>query len=216
MSDSFGQAYWDERYGAGDDVWSGSPNPVLVSETQALPAGSALDIGCGEGADAIWLAARGWRVTATDFSPVALSRAAARSRGAGSAPAESAAIAGRITWEQRDFTRWAPPGGAFDLVSAQFMHLPSAQRTVLFSALAAAVRADGTLLIVGHDISDAHTHGHTPPADLFFTAAEVAAALDPDLWHLEVAESRPRATAGGDGRVITVRDAVVRARRRRP
>jgi hypothetical protein len=108
------------------------------------------------------------------------------------------------------------PDSAFDLVSAQFMHLPSAQRTVLFSALASAVRADGTLLIVGHDISDAHTHGQTPPADLFFTAAEVAAALDPDLWRLEVAESRPRATAGGDGRVITVRDAVVRARRRRP
>jgi SAM-dependent methyltransferase len=214
MSDPFDQAYWDERYAAAENVWSGVPNPVLVSETQAVPAGTALEIGCGEGADAIWLAARGWRVTATDFSLVALERAAAFSRSAGAGPTESAAIAARITWEQRDFTRWAPPAGAFDLVSAQFMHLPSLQRAVLFGRLAEAVRAGGCLLIVGHDIIGTHTHGHAPPADLFFTAADVAATLDPGLWRVDVAESRQRATTGADGAVVPVRDAVIRATRR--
>ncbi|TFB97832.1 class I SAM-dependent methyltransferase [Cryobacterium adonitolivorans] len=214
MSDNFDQTYWDERYGAGNDVWSGAPNPVLVSETLALPAGSALDIGCGEGADAIWLASRGWTVTAADFSAVALERAAARSRNAGVDPAESAAIANRILWEHHDFTAWAPPEGTFDLVSAQFMHLPSVQRTTLFRRLASAVAAGGTLLIVGHDVSDSHHQGHTPPADMFFTAAEVAASLDSALWHVDVAESRPRATKDPGGTVITLTDAVVSARRR--
>lgn len=214
MSDTFDQAYWDDRYGAGDDVWSGAPNPVLVSETLALPAGSALDIGCGEGADAIWLASRGWNVTAADFSAVALEHAAARSRTAGADPTESAAIAERIQWEQHDFTVWAPPAATFDLVSAQFMHLPSGPRTALFRALATAVAAGGTLLIVGHDVSASHHQGHTPPADMFFTAAEVAASLDPALWRVEVAEPRPRAAKDADGAVVSLTDAVVRARRR--
>jgi SAM-dependent methyltransferase len=214
MSEPFDSAYWDQRYGADTDVWSGAANPVLVSETVALPAGSALDIGCGEGADAIWLAARGWQVTATDFSAVALDRAAARSRGAAAEPAQAAASAGRITWEQHDVTAWVPPVATFDLVSAQFMHLPSAQRTVLFGHLAAAVRTGGTLLIVGHDIVDAPTHGHSPPADLFFTAADVATTLDHDRWRVEVAESRERAATSPDGAVVTVRDAVIRASRR--
>jgi hypothetical protein len=85
---------------------------------------------------------------------------------------------------------------------------------VLFGHLAAAVRAGGTLLIVGHDISETDTHGHTPPADLFFTAADVAATLAPDLWWVEVAESRAREAVGPDGRIVTVRDAVLRASRR--
>jgi SAM-dependent methyltransferase len=214
LSNPFDQAYWDDRYSAADDVWSGAPNPVLVSETLGLPAGSALDIGCGEGADAIWLASRGWQVTATDFSAVALQRAAAHSRRAAVDPGTSATIADRIRWEEHDFTRWAPPASTFDLVSAQFMHLPSRQRTVLFGALATAVRPAGTLLIVGHDVSDAHHHGHTPPADLFFTAAELTDALDPELWRVDVAESRPRTVTAPDGAVITVRDAVLSAHRR--
>lgn len=212
MTHPFDQSYWDDRYAAAGMVWSGAVNPVLISETSALPAGSALDIGCGEGADAIWLAARGWQVTAVDFSGVALERAAARSRQAGADPGASARVADRIRWEQHDFTEWTPPTKTFDLVSSQFMHLPASQRSILFRALAAAVKPGGTLLIVGHDIS--HAHGHAPPADLFFTAADVAADLDPTRWRVDVAEPRARAVRGADGAVSTTVDAVLSARRR--
>ncbi|MET0956067.1 MAG: methyltransferase domain-containing protein [Cryobacterium sp.] len=222
MSDFFDAAYWNDRYAAQDDVWSGRPNPVLVSESGALPPGRALDIGCGEGADTIWLAGRGWQVTAVDFSAVALERAAARSRQgadhpaapAASASATATATASRITWEQHDVTEWSPPAAAYDLVSAQFMHLPASQRKPLFAALAAAVAAGGSLLIVGHDISHRHGSALFPDPDLFFTAEEVAAALDPADWQVDVAESRPRVATGPDGTGVTVHDAVVSARRR--
>jgi SAM-dependent methyltransferase len=219
MSDTFDQAYWDNRYGSGTDVWSGAANPVLVSETSGLTPGRALDIGCGEGADSIWLATRGWQVTAADFSVVALDRAASRSRRAGANESESAEIAARIRWEQHDFARWTPPAVAFDLVTAQFMHLPSTDRIPLFAALAEAVAPGGTLLIVGHDIPASTDTGHAPQADLFFSAEEVAATLDPERWHVDVAESRARlavalsgADAGTDHAIA--RDAVLSARRR--
>jgi SAM-dependent methyltransferase len=213
MTDTFDQAYWDARYGTGTDVWSGTANPVLVSETAGLTPGRALDIGCGEGADTIWLARRGWQVTAADFSAVALERAAIRSGQAGDDEAESAAIAARIRWEKHDFTRWAPPSAAFDLVSAQFMHLPTAARVPLFASLAEAVAPGGVLLIVGHDISAAHDTAHYPNADLFFSADEVAAPLHPDRWRVDVAESRARTVTDPSAGMAVPRDVVLRARR---
>jgi len=217
MRQEFDQEYWDERYSALDDVWSGAANPVLVSETSDLAPGRALDIGCGEGADAIWLAGRGWQVTGVDFSAVALERAAARSRRAGVAPSAAEAVAGGIEWQQHDFTRWAPPASRFDLVTAQFMHLPSGPRTVLFLALADAVAPGGTLLIVGHDVSAVHTTAHgMPDPDLFFSAEEVAATLDPARWRIEVAESRTRTARGPGGTPVLAADAVLRARRHPP
>jgi len=210
MTTAFDQDYWDNRYAGEDRVWSGRPNPVLVSETVTLPAGRALDIGCGEGADTIWLAGRGWHVTGVDFSAAALERAAARALQAD----DKAAVTRRIIWEYHDLTEWVPPRATYDLVSSQFMHLPSAVRTALFGALAAAVSTGGTLLIVGHDVSHNHGSGHSPDPDLFFTAREVAAALDPGDWRVDVAESRPRSVTGRDGAPVTVVDAVVSARRR--
>jgi SAM-dependent methyltransferase len=215
MSETFDQAYWDNRYGTGTDVWSGAANPVLVSETVGLAPGRALDVGCGEGADSIWLATRGWQVTAVDFSAVALERSAARSLMAGADAVESAEIAARIQWEQQDVTRWIPPVAAYDLVSAQFMHLPSMERTPLFAALADAVAPGGTLLIVGHDVSVSHDSEHSPEADLFFTAEEVAASLEPDRWHIDVAESRTRIAAAGSDTTRVLTDAVLSARRRK-
>ena len=219
MPSEFDQGYWDDRYSAQGDVWSGAANPVLVSEASALAPGRALDIGCGEGADAIWLAGRGWQVTGVDFSAVALERAAARSRRSGEDPSAADTIAGRIQWQQHDFTRWAPPAGRYDLVTAQFMHLPSAPRTVLFRALADAVAPGGTLLIVGHDVSDVHPAAHRmPDPDLFFSADEVAATLDPALWNIEVAEARIRTSSANpgtrpDGSPVRTADAVLRASR---
>ena len=124
-------------------------------------------------------------------------------------------MAARIDWLRADVTRWAPEPETFDLVSAQYMHLPSAERRVLFTRLADAVRVGGTLLIVGHDAADIAAGVHRPPEpDRFFAAEEVAADLDPDRWEVLVAESRPRPAHEHEGTAITVRDAVVRGHRR--
>ncbi len=148
VDERFTAAYWDDRYGTAERIWSGAPNAQLVAEVTDLPPGTALDAGCGEGGDAHWLAGRGWRVTALDVSEVALRRAAAH------APAEAA---DRIRWQQADFTAWEPDGAVFDLVSAQFLHFPSALRKRVYARLAAAVAPGGTLLIVAHEPSELHT-----------------------------------------------------------
>ena len=200
---------FEEMYRATDALWSGRPNAQLVAEAADLPPGTALDIGCGEGADAVWLAAHGWQVTGVDFAATALQRAAA---GAATAGEE---VAARIEWVRADVTQWTPEPGAFDLVSAQYMHLPTDERRALFARLAAAVRPGGQLLLVGHDFSDIAAGAHRPEEpERFFTAAEAAAALDPAAWEVLVAEARPRPAHEHEGEHITVHDAVLRARRR--
>jgi SAM-dependent methyltransferase len=200
---------FEEMYRATDALWSGRPNSQLVAEAADLPPGTALDVGCGEGADAVWLAGRGWRVTGVDFAATALARAAA------GAAAVGEEVAARIEWVRADVTRWTPEPGGFDLVSAQFMHLPTEQRRALFARLTDAVRPGGQLLVVGHDFSDIEAGAHRPPEpDRFFTAQEVAASLDPAIWEVLVAESRPRPAHQHEGEDITVSDAVVRARRK--
>lgn len=204
------EAFWDERYRSSSALWSGDPNPNLVAETAGLPPGAALDVGCGEGADAIWLAGRGWRVAAVDLSTVALGRGAARALEAG------VGVADHIDWRHADLTAWVPPAAAYDLVSAQFMPLPERPRKALFARLAAAVAPDGTLLVVGRDSSDLKTTFPPPPRpELYFTSAEVAASLDGQEWDVVVSQARPRATVASDGRPVTLQDAVLRARRRR-
>jgi SAM-dependent methyltransferase len=205
--DPHGQAHWDARYGASERVWSGRPNHRLVAEVSGLAPGRALDAGCGEGADALWLAGRGWRVTALDVSPVALAR------GAAVAAERGEAVAGRIAWRRADLRRDAPEPGAYDLVSAHFVHPAPDERPALVRRLADAVAPGGLLLYVGHDPSDpvAMHHRH---AELLVDAPAVAALLDPDGWEIEAAEPRPRPGAGRDGRAVTHQDAVLRARRR--
>nr|QLJ99097.1 NAD(P)/FAD-dependent oxidoreductase [Micromonospora carbonacea] len=209
MGTMFEEAAWEERYRARTAVWSGRPNPQLVAEVAGLPAGRALDVGCGEGADAAWLAERGWRVTAVDISTTALERAAAHAAAAGPG------VADRIEWLHADLRDQPPAEGAYDLVSAQFMHLPSEARRELFARLAAAVTPGGTLLIVGHHPRDLRTSAHRMHLpDAMYTAEEVASALDPAAWQVLTAETRPRATVDPEGRDVTIHDAVLVARRR--
>jgi len=204
------QEFWDARYGSADQIWSGNPNPHLVEQVADLAPGSALDVGSGEGADAIWLAARGWHVTGIDVSTVALDRAAERAAEAG------AEIADRITWQQADILSWDPAPLQFDLVSAQFMHLPTPARESLHRRLAVAVRPGGTLLIVGHHPSDLETSvGRPNLPDFLFTADQIAAALEPDDWQIIVAAAPERQTLDPDGRPVRIRDAVMHAVRRR-
>ena len=203
------QSFWDERYRSSSSIWSGAPNPQLVAEAADLTPGSALDVGCGEGADAVWLAERGWRVTGVDISAVALQRAAANAQTVG------ADVAARIDWQHADLMVTAPDGAPYDLVTAAFMQLPNPQRDVLFTWLAASVAPGGTLLVVGHHPLDLQTKVRRPPLpELFYTADDVAAVLVADDWEVEVSEARPRQVLEPDGASVTIHDTVLRAGRR--
>jgi SAM-dependent methyltransferase len=198
--------FWDERYRSGA-VWSGEANPQLITEVGDLEPGTALDVGCGEGADAIWLAERGWRLTGVDFSGVALERAATHAR--------EHQVDGRIEWQQADVLRWSPSVAAYDLVTAQFLHLPADERAAVHRRLAAAVRPGGTLLIVEHSPRDLSTTARRPhDRGLFTTAADLARSLEEDEWDIVVCEARPRPAIDPAGAVITVYDEVLRARLR--
>jgi SAM-dependent methyltransferase len=195
-------ASWEQRYQGAAALWSGRANPPLVAEAADLSPGRALDVGCGEGGDVLWLAGRGWQVTGLDWSQVALDRAAEHAAAAG--------LTERVTWVRDDTTSWEPPAGAYDLVTAHFLHPTAAERGPLLARLAAGVAPGGTLLWVGHpyDEERAAVWG----ADRFVTARAVAAELDPGVWEVLVAENRPRADSG-DGHHHEG-DEVLRARRR--
>lgn len=221
--------HWDEMYRSRPRVWSGRPNPQLVAEATGLEPGTALDLGCGEGADALWLAEQGWTVTAVDVSAVALERAKQH--------AADSAAGNRITWVQRDLDAWAPEE-QFDLVSAQFLHSTEAPWQRPHRVAADAVRPGGTLLIVGHhpdglppwrsasdeDSSEGSHGGHShggdghAGAEMFFTAEQAAAELGigPPGWRVEVAAGREREATGPDGQLATLADAVLRATRLQP
>lgn len=218
MATVFDEKFWDERYSGSDAVWSGSPNPQLVAEGARLVPGRALDVGCGEGADALWLAEHGWHVVAVDLSSVALQKAA---RHAAAKAATGPGLVGSIEWEHHDLLKWTPPASSFELVTAQFMHLPTADREPLFARLAEAVAPGGSLLVVGHSESDILAGARRPHApELFFTAADVAGSLtanslDANQWRVEVSESRPRTAMDPNGNTITIHDEVMRAVRLR-
>ncbi|WP_242654051.1 class I SAM-dependent methyltransferase [Klenkia soli] len=205
----FTESFWDDRYRE-RPIWSGNANQRLVEAAAELTPGRALDVGCGEGGDAIWLASRGWQVTASDVSPVALDRArqAAGSAGVGEA----------ITWEQADGrSDWTPPAGAYDLVTASFLQFPRPELGAFHRKLAGAVAPGGTLLITAHH-ADSHAGEGTPfTADLFATAQEMAdgLALD-DTWEVSATDPTREAVfpPGPEGQLMSVRDAVLRAVRR--
>ncbi|MDQ0379637.1 class I SAM-dependent methyltransferase [Amycolatopsis thermophila] len=181
--------FWDAMYRSREQVFSGNPNGVLVAEVTGLSPGQALDVGCGEGADARWLAEHGWHVTAVDISRTALERAARLD------------TTGRVAWSRADLSRTPLPAGAFDLVSAQYFPLPGST----LRGLLAAVAPGGTLLVVSHDLA-APAAGHHQPADV--------ARLLGDEWKVLVDETRPRTTPPPPGTHHT-HDTVLRAQRLR-
>jgi SAM-dependent methyltransferase len=212
---SVDRQFYDELYRSAPAVRSGRPNRQLVVEAADLRPGTALDAGSGEGGDALWLAERGWGVTAVDFSTVALDRAAAVARARG--------LADRIEWRHEDLDVWTPPEGRFDLVTAHYLHSHGADRPALFERLAAAVAPGGILLVVGHLLGEdgghehrhehdpGHHHGHDP--DLNYTAEDVAAVLDPAEWRDVVTETRERDPAAAERTGNPVPDTVLVARR---
>ena len=194
---------WDERY-ADAPVWSGRPNGALVAEVEHLAPGRALDVGCGEGADAVWLAEGGWRVTAVDVSAVAVER--------GRAAASSAGL--EIDWRVAGLLD-LDPGSTHDLVSAQYPALRRTPDQAAERALLGAVAPGGTLLVVTHadvDRAAALEHGFDP--DEYVGHGQVRAALDAagQAWVVEVDERRQRHVEGGGGAHHT-HDLVLRAHR---
>ena len=199
--------FWDERYRSADALWSGEPNAQLIAEVSELAPGSALDVGCGEGADAIWLAQRGWRVTAIDISGVALERGRAQAAVVGDD------VARRIEWLCADILTWEPPAGAYDLVSAQFIHFANPQRDAFFRRLSARSncreRSDRRPPPVGL-ADDGAPVAH---ARLLLHRARRRGVTRAGALGRSLAEARPREVTDPEGQTITVNDVVVRARR---
>ena len=198
-------ATWEEHYTAKPQVWSGKVNTQLAEIVAELPGGRALDLGCGEGGDAVWLADHGWIVVAADVSTTALSRARAA--------AEARGVADRIEFQQHELTS-STPEGPFDLVSAQFLHSTlEMDRPAVLRRAAGAVAPGGTLLIVDHGAAPpwaSKMHHHEFPSP---EAVVEGLALDPVQWQLIQVDCVDRAVRGPDGEESTLVDNLIRYRR---
>ncbi|BCJ49033.1 hypothetical protein Asp14428_05080 [Actinoplanes sp. NBRC 14428] len=195
---------WDERYSGAEKIWSGDPNPQLVAEAAKLAPGTALDVGCGEGGDVIWLARHGWTVTGADFSANGLARAARH--------AEQAGVAGRVDWWQVDARAFTAGDRSYDLVTSHFLHAPDGGMVDVTRRLTEAVAPGGHLLVVGHAPSDMFAHLTAAHRKAMFLAADLLPAL-PDTFEVLVAEQRPRTTVR-DGVTYDIDDSTLLARRR--
>ncbi len=195
------QAAWDQRYAGPDLVWGSGPNRFVAGELAALTPGRAIDLGTGEGRNAIWLAERGWRVTAVDFSAVGLARAArlAGERGVS------------VDWVHADLADYEPAPGGYGLVLIAYLQLPSAGLARVLRAAAAAVAPGGTLLVIGHDRDNiARGHGGPQDPDRLYTPAMVTAELDGLVIRRAEQVMRPVPTPEGERTAI---DTLVLAQR---
>ena len=202
----FEPAAWDDNYSGDGQIWSGEPNVQLVAEVADLAPGTALDVGCGEGGDVIWLAQQGWQVTGADFSRNGLARAAKH--------AEQAGVADRTHWWQVDARSFDPEGRTYDLVTSHYLHPPDGGMVVVTRKLAGAVAPGGLLLVVGHAPSEVFTHLAAGHHRAMWLAEDLLPAV-PEDFDVLVAEQRPR-TLTRDGVTVDVHDATLLARRIRP
>jgi 2-polyprenyl-3-methyl-5-hydroxy-6-metoxy-1,4-benzoquinol methylase len=199
----FAREDWNARYAASELLWTAEPNRRFASEVEDLEPGRALDVACGEGRNAVWLAERGWRTTGVDFSDVALAKAErlAASRGV------------EVDWVHADVLEHEPERGAYDLVAVLYLQLPHEQLAEVLRTSVGALAPGGTLFVLGHDTTNL-THGHGGPRDasVLFTPEDVVAHLEGLV--VERAEKVPRTVALDDGEATAI-DALVRARRPR-
>jgi len=219
MTQAFDRDYWEShwRQAGGHPPGRGMvPNPYLVREISSLAPGTALDAGCGEGAEAVWLADEGWQVTAADVSTEALSRASERAASACGAPE-------RVRWVEADLSVWEPDG-QFDLVTTHYAH-PAMPQLAFYQRISGWVAPGGTLLIVGH-VQTSETpehqgghepqgHGHNPPEEVSVTAASITVGLEASQWVIGTADEPIRTLTDRAGRTVRLGDVVVRATRRR-
>jgi 2-polyprenyl-3-methyl-5-hydroxy-6-metoxy-1,4-benzoquinol methylase len=192
---------WNRRHGEAGPLFGVDPNRFLVAEVDGLAAGRALDLACGAGRNAVWLAERGWTVTGVDFSDVALEngRGLAAERGV------------EVEWVQADVREWVPDPSAFDLVAILYLQIPAEERRVVHGRAAASVAPGGTLLVVGHDRENLVSGtGGPQDARVLLDAGEVAAELEG--MQIEKAERVLRPVEGERDAI----DTLVRARRESP
>lgn len=208
--------FWEHRYADSPQVWSGRVNQVMAEIAEGLTVGRALDLGCGEGGDSLWLAQRGWDVTGVDISATAIERARTAAVAAGIA-------AGRLHLVAADLGTWRPATD-FDLVSACFLQSPvTLDRSQILRSAAATIATGGHLLVVSHAAAppwasglsghEGHQGGHEHAT--FLTPQEELAALDlPETdWEALIVETRRRTATGPDGNSALLDDAVVLLRR---
>ncbi len=192
---------WNQRYAEKELVWTSQPNRFLVSETDGLTPGSVLDLACGEGRNAIWLAEQGWRATGVDFADVGIAKARefAASRGV------------ECKWLVADLTTYEPSAGEFDLVILFYLHLPQHELGPVVARAARAVAAGGTFLLVAHDSRNLKEgHGGPKDASVLYSAEDVVPHLG-DL-SVERAEAVIRPVETDEG-VRNAIDVLVRAKR---
>lgn len=210
-------AGWDERYSAADAVWSGDPNEQLVAQVEGLTPGRALELGAGEGADAVWLAQQGWAVTVTDFSSVGLRRAEQAATAAGVAEHMDFRVVDARTVTAKQLLIEGPvdangakghePRGSWDLVTCFYLHLPVGTIHRMVGELVQVIAPGGTLLIVGHHPDDVRAGVRRPDPALLLPAETIAEAV-PEGWRVETLK-QPREGVNAEGEPVTVYDAVV-------
>ena len=202
---------WDDRYAGSGFVWTTEPNRFLPPAVDGLAVGSALDLACGEGRNAVWLATRGWDATGVDFSSVGLDKAAQL--------ADANGVTARTRWVCADATSWTPDA-AFDLVVVFYLHLPESQRSAALGVAAGALAPGGTVLVVGHDITNLTDGvGGPPDPSVLYGPDDVVADLRAGAGDLEVVRAervlRPVPVTGEDGGTVerNAVDCLVLARR---
>jgi SAM-dependent methyltransferase len=190
---------WNERYGTDELVWRAEPNQFLVEEVERLTPGRALDLACGEGRNAVWLASQGWRVVGMDFSSAGLAK--------GRRMADERGV--EVTWVEADAVSWIPPRSGFDLVVLMYLQLPYDQRRAALGHAAAALAPRGVLLVVGHDATNP-TEGFGGPQDPAVLCSAEDIVGDLDGLRIERAERVERQVDTPSGAAVAL-DALVRA-----
>jgi len=203
MDPAMDSASWDRRYEGRELVWTAEPNRFLVAEAETLAPGRAIDLACGEGRNAVWLAEHGWQAVGADFSEVGLQKARelANARGVS------------VEWVAADLLEYRPEPQAFDLVLIFYLQVPAGERQPILRAAADAVAPAGTFLLVAHDSTNLqHGHGGPPNPAVLYTADDVVDDLDGAGLQIERAERVERPVQTPDGERFAL-DALVRARR---
>jgi len=196
---------WNTRYEGTELVWTARPNRFAVQELDGVAPGRALDLACGEGRHAVWLAELGWRVTAVDFSDVAIGKARQLAQ----------ARAVDVEWLVADVVEWDPGRSSWDLVLLFYLQLPEDERRAVWRKAADAVAPGGMFLLVGHDLRNLESgHGGPKSPDVLYTPEDVVDALAGTGIEIERAEPVRREVDTPEGERVAI-DALVRGRKRR-